>query len=485
MNQLTKKHTVFGGRLLIVGFGSIGQGVLPLILRHIDIPVEKITIISADDDGRRAKAEKYGVAFIHETLTPENYRKILEPLLGDGDFLLNLSVDVSTKALVEFCRERGSLYLDTCIEPWPGGYDDPELTPSQRSNYILREEVLPLRDATGTKPTALVAHGANPGLVSLFLKEALLNIARDTGAAAEKPTNRDGWSHLAKDLGVKVIQISERDTQASATPKRPDEFVNTWSIFGFYGEGIQPCEMGWGSHEEVMPFEGARHDFGCQSSIYLDQPSCDTQARGWTPLTGPYLGYVITHNEAISIADYYTVKNNGRRGSPKKPAYRPTVYYCYHPCDAAVISMREIAAGDGKLHEKHRLLMEEILPGGVDELGILVMGHKKGAYWYGSQLSIDEARKLAPHNNATSLQVTSTVLAGMIWAMENPKQGVVESDEIDHERCLEIARPYLGKVVGVYTDWTPLLGRRPEDNPLFPEDLNLADPWQFKNFRFS
>jgi len=488
MNSLKKKHTAFGGRLLIVGFGSIGQGVLPLILRHVDMPLGKITVLSADDDGRRAKAEKYGVKFIHKTLTSDNYREVLEPLLSEGDFLLNLSVDVSTHALVTLCREHGALYLDTCIEPWPGGYDNPELTPSQRSNYLLREEVLPLRDTTGKYPTALVAHGANPGLVSLFIKEALLNIARDTGMNIEAPTNRDGWSHLAKDLGIKVIQIAERDTQASATPKRPDEFVNTWSIFGFYGEGIQPSEMGWGSHEEVMPFEGARHDFGCQAAIYLDQPGCDTQSRSWTPLAGPFLGYVITHNEAISIADYYTVKSNGKnngRGTAKKPAYRPTVYYAYHPCDAAVISLREIAAGSGKLHPKHRLLMEEILPGGIDELGVLLMGHKKGAYWYGSRLMIDEARKLAPHNNATSLQVTSSVLAGMVWAMENPRRGLVETDEIEHERMLEIARPYLGEVLGVYSDWTPLLGRKPEDNPLFPEDLNFADPWQFKNFRFS
>src|SRR3989304_7424577 len=99
MNSLKKKPPAFGGRLLIVGFGSIGQGVLPLILRHGDMPLGKITVLSADDDGRRAKAEKYGVKFIHKTLTSDNYREVLEPLLSEGDFLLNLSLDVSTNAL--------------------------------------------------------------------------------------------------------------------------------------------------------------------------------------------------------------------------------------------------------------------------------------------------------------------------------------------------------------------------------------------------
>ena len=50
-------------------------------------------------------------------------------------------------------------------------------------------------------------------------------------------------------------------------------------------------------------------------------------------------------------------------------------------------------------------MMDDITKG-IDELGVLLAGHKKNAYWYGSQLSIEEARSLAPYNNATSLQVT-------------------------------------------------------------------------------
>ncbi len=67
----------------------------------------------------------------------------------------------------------------------------------------------------------------------------------------------------------------------------------------------------------------------------------------------------------------------------------------------------------------------------------------------------------------------------MIWAMENPRRGIVEPDEMDHERPLAICMPYLGTVVGEYTDWTPLYQR----GELFAEDLDTADPWQFKNVR--
>jgi len=59
------------------------------------------------------------------------------------------------------------------------------------------------------------------------------------------------------------------------------------------------------------------------------------------------------------------------------------------------------------------------------ELGVLLAGHKKNAYWYGSQLSIDEARKLCTLQQCDGLQVTAAVLSGRIWAMENPNCGLV------------------------------------------------------------
>jgi homospermidine synthase len=113
----------------------------------------------------------------------------------------------------------------------------------------------------------------------------------------------------------------------------------------------------------------------------------------------------------------------------------------------------------------------------MDELGVLLMGHEKGAFWYGSQLTIEQARELAPYNSATSLQVAAGVLGGMVWAIEHPSAGIVEADGLDHKRVLEVARPYLGPVVGAYTDWSPLDRRA----VLFPEDVDPADPWQFKN----
>jgi homospermidine synthase len=464
-------HVKFAGKIVFVGFGSIGQGVLPLILRHIGTSPGRITIVTAEDAGRTQAVES-GVKFIKTALTRDNYRQVLAPLLDAGDFLLNLSVDVSSVALIQLARERGALYLDTCIEPWAGGYTDPHATVDTRSNYTMRLEALSLRKDADKTPTAVLTHGANPGLVSHLVKQALLNIAADTGVDAGTPNSRESWASLSQTLGIKVMHIAERDTQVTNVPKQANEFVNTWSVDGFVSEGAQPAELGWGTHEKHFPVDGGRHTHGSGCAIYLNRPGASTCVRTWTPKAGHFHGFLITHSEAISLADYYTVMDGPR------VAYRPTSHYAYHPSDNAVLSVHEFAGNNWRLQDRKRIMLNEITAG-IDELGVLLAGHKKNAYWYGSQLSIEEARKLAPYNSATSLQVTSAALSGMIWAMENPDRGIVEPDEMDHRRTLEICKPYLGEVVGRYTDWTPLYQR----GELFAEDIDASDPWQFKNVR--
>jgi homospermidine synthase len=466
------KRGAFHGRLVMLGFGSIGQGVLPLLEPELGIPPQRVTIVKTVEDETGIAAE-FGAKVIATPLNEGNHESVLEPMLSKGDFLLNLSVDVSSLALIKLCRRVGALYLDTCNEPWPGRYDNPHLPPSRRSNYALREDVLSWRLDKRTGPTAVLTQGANPGLVSAFVKQALLNVAADTRVPVkERPAAYEDWAALAHKLEVKVIHIAERDTQISARRKQRGEFVNTWSVDGFVDEGLQPSELGWGSHERHWPHDARRHGFGSDAAIYLQRPGIGTRVRSWTPLEGPYHGFLVTHAESISIADHLTLRENG------EVVYRPTVHYAYHPCDDAVLSLHECAGKNWQVQPERRIMREEI-ESGMDELGVLLMGNPKGVYWYGSRLTIAGARALAPHNNATSLQVVAGILAGMRWALENPGVGVVEPDDLDHERVLEVAMPYLGEVAGVWGDWTPLKDRC----PLFHEEKDEDDPWQFLNFR--
>ncbi|MBH0239534.1 homospermidine synthase [Methylobrevis albus] len=465
------------GPIVMIGFGSIGRGTLPLIERHFAFDKARMVVIDPSD-ADRALLDERGIRFVQQAVTRENYVDLLTPLLTNGGgrgFCVNLSVDTSSVDLMRLCRSLGTLYIDTVIEPWLGFYFDKSAGPEARSNYALRESLLAERRANPGGPTAVSCCGANPGMVSWFVKQALLNLARDlapdSAAKVQVPADREGWASLMNFVGVKGIHIAERDTQRSKAPKPIDTFWNTWSVEGFVSEGLQPAELGWGSFEPWMPEIGRTHAEGSQAAIYLMSPGADTRVRTWCPTVGAQFGFLVTHNEAISIADYYTV------GEGAAPAFRPTVHYAYHPSNDAVLSLHEMFGRAGKPQSTFHVLDETEIVDGRDELGVLLYGHAKNAYWFGSRLSIEQARQLAPYQNATGLQVSSSVLAGMVWALENPEAGIVEADEMDFARCLEVQKPYLGPVEGHYTDWTPLDGRP----GLFPEDIDEQEPWAFKN----
>lgn len=467
-------HAKITGPVVMIGFGSIGKGCLPLIERHFDFDKSRFVIIDPSEIDKDL-AEQHGARFIKAALTKDNYKELLGPLLTQGGgqgFCVNVSVDTSSVDIMRFCREIGALYIDTVAEPWLGFYFDNDMDNEQRTNYALREVVLEERRRAPGGGTAISCCGANPGMVSWFVKRALVNLAADLNDTHPEPKTREEWAALAMRLGVKGVHIAERDTQRAIHPKPRDVFVNTWSVEGFLSEGMQPAELGWGTHERWRPDNAGDHPTGCGAAIYLNQPGANTRVRSWCPTPGAQYGFLVTHNEAISIADYFTA-----RDASGKVVYRPTCHYAYHPADDAVLSLHELFGRAGRIQPAHHILTEHEIEDGADELGVLLYGHANNAYWYGSQLSIEETRRIAPYQNATGLQVTSAILAGMVYALENPKLGIIEADEMDFRRCLEIQSPYLGPLVGRYTDWTPLT-----DRPgFFPEDLDTSDPWQFRN----
>ncbi|MDQ5950912.1 MAG: homospermidine synthase [Patescibacteria group bacterium] len=465
---LNKKN--FNGQIIIVGFGSIGKAVLPLLYKHINLQDNKqITIICPDEKNRHI-AEKYGVKFITLTLTKENHQLILGKYIGNGKprgCIINVANEVCSKDLIAFAATNNTHYIDTVVEPWPGFYFNDGLDHASKSNFALRKSLHDLKPILSKTPTAISCCGANPGMVSWFVKAALIQLATDLNYPVEKPNNKDGWARLMQTLGVKGIHIAERDTQRRAMPKQTNEFINTWSIEGFVAEGLQPAELGWGTHEKILPYDAHKHQTSDSPSIYLTTSGGMVQVRTWTPDQGEHIGLLITHNEAISIADYYTVS------SGDEVLYRPTCCYAYHPSDATVESVRELfLERNCELQDKISLLDESEIIAGQDQLGVLLYGHEKGALWYGSTLTIDETRSLAPHQNATGLQVSSAILAGLFYILEHPNEGLIETDEVNHEECLETQTPYLGTISHHYTDWKP---------PQIADE----DPWQFSNFRTS
>jgi len=186
---------------------------------------------------------------------------------------------------------------------------------------------------------------------------------------------------------------------------------------------------------------------------------------------------VIRHAEAISISDYLTVREKG------KVIYCPTVHYAYMPCNETLTSLYELRSRNCHLQKRLRIMSDEIVEGD-DILGALIMGHKYNSWWTGSILSIQESRRLVPHQNATTVQVAIGVVSAVMWMLENPQEGVCMPDDLPYEYILDIARPYLGELISIPSDWTPLKNYQVffKENPYLR--LDRKNVWSFNNYLF-
>ncbi len=480
------KHAKFKGRILIIGCGSVAQCAIPLVLRLIDVPPKNVTILDFVNNRARIKDSlAKGAKYVVDRITPENYKVMLDGFVGAGDMIIDLAWNIETMDILKWCHKNDVLYVNTSVEEWDPYKDEKRTDPTKYTLYARQMELKEMMEKWGDNKgaTAIIDHGANPGLVSHFTKRALIDIAKKIlkykpddhrAKELEKYIEERNFARLAMLEGVKVIHISERDLQITDKPKEPNEFVNTWSIEGFYEEGVAPAELGWGTHEKWVPAGAHFHKTGPKNQICLDTIGMKTWVRSWVPF-GEITGMVIRHGEAFGISDRLTVWENG------KAVYRPTVHYAYCPCDGAMNSLHELEMRQFHIQEKLRIMSDEIIEG-RDELGVLLMGHDFKSWWCGSLLDIHKARKLVPHQQATTLQVAISVVSAAIWMIQNPRRGFLLPDDVDHEKILKISMPYIEPFVSQPVDWTPLKNLNSKFIRYGITNPKEDEVWQFKSF---
>jgi homospermidine synthase len=477
----------FPKRILFVGYGAVGHCTLPILLKHINVPLNNITVLDFDDRSESLQPLiAQGLRWVQVRITPDNLVTELARYVAAGDVIIDLAWNIDCCEILDWCHERGVLYINTSVEVWDPYQGREEMPPTERTLYSrhmnIRRKIESWAEAG---PTAVLEHGANPGLISHWVKQGLLDIGRKAlkdkkfkGADAKElrqlVENEEHFNRLAMKLGVKVIHCSERDTQIANEPKLVDEFVNTWSIEGLREEGTTTAEMGWGTHEKQLPPLAFEHAEGPKNQICLARMGMNTWVRSWVPYYS-IRGMVVRHGEAFTLSDKLTVWEDGQA------IYRPTVHYAYCPCNCAVMSLHELRGYSYNLQPNLRIMTDEII-GGEDILGALIMGHPYKAWWTGSVLGIEESRRLVRHQNATTMQVAISVVSAVIWMIENPDRGVLVPDDLPYDYILDIANPYLGETLSIPVDWTPLMDTVNYFAGYNKPDLDWDDPWQFKNF---
>lgn len=479
----------FKGKMLVIGCGFVSHCTIPLILKHFKMPAQNITVIDQIDNSHyiTAAIEK-GIHYKIDKISQENMAAKLVSYVSKGDFIIDLAWNIDCVDILQWCHDNAVFYINTSVELW-NPYENDENAPlTAKTLYVrhmrIREMMAKWENKQST--TAVIDHGANPGLVSHFTKVGLKDIANKI--ITEKSDDlrvalliaalkENDFAKIAQLIDLKVIHISERDMQISNQPKKVNEFVNTWSIEGLYEEGIAPAEMGWGTHEKQLPHNAHQHLEGPKNQICLAQMGVKTWVRSWVPC-GEITGLVIRHGEAFTISDHLTVWDQ------ESPVYRPTVHYAYCLCDAAINSLHELEMRQFNLQSEQRIMTDEIIEG-RNELGVLLMGHDFKAWWVGSILGIEESRELVPHQNATTLQVACSVVAAMVWILKNPTRGVCVPDDLPEHEILGFAKPYLGEFISQPVDWTPLQNRHDFYQKYQATQPNSEDVWQFQSFLIS
>ena len=445
----------FEGKIILAGYGAIGRSLHSILEREIDINHDNFYVLDAKDDNIEeyialgGKRENY----IIETFDKDNYPEILSRHLNEGDLLIDLLANVGTGDMMAWCARNNVMYINSGDSCWPCGD-----WATIHSHFLDRtKKQYEISKIPGTKKFPILLHsGANPGAVSIFAKMAVRHAAQTQMAddkAAQKLSKESKWAELAQHMGIKMIQIADLDTQDAKIKDRcKDTLYNTWSPQTLFEESMTQTESIIGTHERLLP----NYEFFCEKDRFLihEKIAQEEKCRSWAP-AGNFIGSVVPHDEINTISKLFTInsKKGTHEGFPhgraiKKPCYCPTVIFVYRPSPIAYEYMNRARDERIEAPKKTKVMYEELTGIGTEYVGVMIFGEKINPVWVGNAVSLKDAQKFGMQNTPTILQVSSGVLAGIVWLMKHRDVGgIFYPEDVDMDEYNEIMEKYMGETI--------------------------------------
>lgn len=436
--------------IIMIGMGAVAKTLLEL-WKLEKIKVGKITAIDPATKPAWISHLYPELEYKKIALTKSNLTKILVPLMApypstskSKPFVIDLSVDVDCIPIIKLCKAYGCRYINTSIEGWsekhPWILEKTKVALIKRSLYYRQMEVEKILNSKEKKSsTILTNNGANPGLVSSFVKQGLIDYAKTINYKLQDKLQT--FAQLAKSLDLEEIHISEIDTQKPNIQRPKNHFFSTWSGCGFISESLDPIQIGWGSNRPKN--EGICPTSGEKNIRIFPERGMDGKCTSFTlGLKGEKIninGMLIPHAECDTINSYLTCDE-----------YSPTVFYVYQPSQVAIDSLddlRENGYHPPPISDIKVLTLEEI-DSGFDSVGTLLIFKNGDFHWCGTVLDVAETRRLGfIHSGPTTVQVASSIFASMKWINEKKHtlEGYTEPEDLDYKFILKNAKPYLGK----------------------------------------
>jgi homospermidine synthase len=401
-----------------------------------------VFVIDAGARNRHRVIER-GANFIEAVISRDNFSTVLGRYLSVGDVLVNLASGIGARDVIRFCQSKGILYVDSCTDVWDGEGVYPSGTHAQR------KRILDECSRGAGFPTALICHGANPGLITHFAKAALRYAAASSDYGVAQSASQSSFATLARAMDVSFVQLTDRDSQECGH-RRCRCPCNTWSLSALFEEMFENASLTCGTHETIAgaTFAASRPMDDARQAVELGRPARQVMSRSWSPERGPFVGYVVGHEEVFALGELLSLCDSGE---PRR--YAPSVSFVYSPCPRARSAVTgAMRAGTSR----HGDVLAETVERGGEEIGALILRQGTSqVHWYGCSLDIATARASVPFGNATTVQAAAGVLAGLCWVLRHPSCGIVEPEQLDHDEILRDAGPYLGRVFGETSHWHP------------------------------
>ncbi len=446
INFLPKK---FSGKLIFFGMGGVAKCCMHLLEYFLKPNPKKIFMFDLIDYSNHPDVKKYIDKGAHFQVTDLNkhYKEIIDNL-SPFDIVIDLTCMTDSNAFMLKCKECNVHYINTSLEDKESlaelkkkkeKFDITYQKSHNEANEIKKKY-------PSNKATMLIINGANPGLISTFIKIGLLFLAsklskKESTIEIKNALKERDYGKLCKYLKVSTIHCSETDSSdyVDKLEQNLKVFTNTWCINGFVSEGSQNSEFTYGSNEKTMPKDSKLlHDH----IIELNKPALDVFCESYVPYDGIIVGVVIPHSEGISSSIYFSDDN-----------FCCTQHYVYKICQTAWRSLNKFYPPSKYGHEvkeSHVLNNLDDKFYGIDRLGALILTENNKSVWCGSCL--DNKDKYIGNHSGTLQQVACSVLTGLKYMIENKNEGILFPEDLDENYVIKHCLPFLGEF---FCDFVP------------------------------
>lgn len=474
-------------KVAILGCGGVGKAVLYYLPKFIPCTYRNVTILdmqqSTSDFPAVQECLAKGARFIKYEVTAKNIQQLLDKVLklSKGDVVIDVTTRTPTLRIFAECRKRGILFCNTDINKEEEGSIEHlrKSQPFADSLYMyhvaLDEMDKKTRHYPNSQTTSIQESGMNPGLISVFVKRGLRDIAKHVlqhGSAQNRQLKQSLKSLLRKQdyrglcqaLDVRVIHCSEIDTQMPCAErvkqiKTENILVNTWSVNGMVEEATENCCISLGTHEKTVPVSDRDASIDIVPHVgVIHKPGMKTLFRSYLPVAeredgslifAEIKGVALPHGETFSLQNCLT-----------SDTYAPTMHYVYkmNPLTTKLLSDKTPEqltkwTWDYRQWKVMNVLEDDLR--GTDNVGATfllgsdpVSGKKKPwGWWSGSILNDTYTRHVLkdPYFGPTVIPVMAGILSGTAWAIKNPNKGMVFPEETDDRFVFKKAKKYLGR----------------------------------------